>query len=149
MCFTVFFTGDSVSAEVTSEYEVLDGNFVRRVFDQMPQKVKTGMLFDVYGALLNEHRRTVLSFWIDEDYSLSEIAEELNITRQGVHDTIKKCENWLFDTEMRLGVVSRMMIQNELIKRYQKNERADDKTVDSLLEQIMHVWEENPWPLRD
>ena len=138
-----------MSAEVTSEYEVLDGNFVRRVFDQMPQKVKTGMLFDVYGALLNEHRRTVLSFWIDEDYSLSEIAEELNITRQGVHDTIKKCENWLFDTEMRLGVVSRMMIQNELIKRYQKNERADDKTVDSLLEQIMHVWEENPWPLRD
>ena len=32
-------------------------------------------------------------------------------------------ENWLFDTEMRLGVVSRMMIQNELIKRYQKNEK--------------------------
>ena len=129
--------------------EELDETFSRRLFEQVPQKVRTAMLFDVYGALLNDHRRTVLTLWIDDDYSLSEIAEELSITRQGVHDTIKKCEKWLYDTEEKLGIAGRMLVQNELIKRYQDNVRQNDPEICLLLEKINRIWEENPWPLKD
>ncbi len=65
------------------------------------------MLLDVYGALLTEKQRETLDFYYNEDLSLGEISEETGITRQGVMNCIKKCEQRLLELEDALGLVER------------------------------------------
>ena len=50
------------------------------------------MLYDLYGELLTEHQRKVFGELVNDDLSLSEIAELNGITRQGAHDLIKRCD---------------------------------------------------------
>lgn len=75
----------------------------------MEDKVKSGYLYDFYGELLTDHQRSVYEMWILEDLSLSEIADSLGISRQGVHDTIKRCDRLLEDYESRLHLVDKFM----------------------------------------
>ena len=64
-------------------------------------------LLDCYGELLTEKQRNVMELYYSEDLSLSEIAEHEKITRQGVHDSIKRSEQYLFEMEQKLGFVAR------------------------------------------
>lgn len=73
----------------------------------MSKNLSFTMLLDVYGALLTEKQRETLDFYYNEDLSLGEISEELRITRQGVMNCIKKCEQRLSELESALGVVTR------------------------------------------
>lgn len=73
----------------------------------MSKNLSFTMLLDVYGALLTEKQRDTLDFYYNEDLSLSEISEELGITRQGVMNCIKKCEQRLLELEETLGLVGR------------------------------------------
>lgn len=65
------------------------------------------MLLDFYGEMLTEKQHDCLEYYYNEDLSLSEIAENEGITRQGVRDSIKRAENQLYDMEKRLGLVER------------------------------------------
>ena len=65
------------------------------------------MLFDFYGELLTEHQRSVYEDAVYRDMSLGEIAEERGISRQGVHDLIKRCDRILQDYESKLHLVER------------------------------------------
>ena len=65
------------------------------------------MLFDFYGELLTEHQRSVYEAAVYRDMSLGEIAEERGISRQGVHDLIKRCDRILQDYESKLHLVER------------------------------------------
>ena len=65
------------------------------------------LLLDVYGPLLTEKQRETLEFYYNEDLSLGEISEETGITRQGVMNCIKKCEQRLLELEGTLGLVER------------------------------------------
>lgn len=65
------------------------------------------LLLDVYGPLLTEKQRETLDFYYNEDLSLGEISEETGITRQGVMNCIKKCEQRLLELEDALGLVER------------------------------------------
>ena len=58
----------------------------------MPKDLYVSSLLDVYGFCLNEKQRSVISYYYDDDLSLSEIAENEGITRQGVADLIKRSE---------------------------------------------------------
>ena len=64
-------------------------------------------LMDFYGPLLTEHRREVMRLYCEEDMTLAEIAEELEITRQGVSDALKKARAQLEDYEEKLGLAAR------------------------------------------
>ncbi|MBQ2662278.1 MAG: DNA-binding protein [Clostridia bacterium] len=64
-------------------------------------------LLDCYGAFLTPSSRNVLEQYINDDYSLSEIAERENISRQGVRDGIQRAKNTLTDMEEKLLVVDR------------------------------------------
>ncbi len=66
-----------------------------------------GFLLDFYGDILTERRRDALDFYYNNDMSLSEIAEEMGISRQGVRDLIKKAEEELFFYEDKLGLAKR------------------------------------------
>ena len=63
------------------------------------------MLFDFFGDLLTEKQREFYDLHHNEDLSLSEIAEKAGISRQGVHDVIRRAEKSLAEIERKTGVV--------------------------------------------
>lgn len=65
------------------------------------------ILIDFYGDMLTEKQHAFLNYYYNDDLSLSEIAANEGITRQGVRDAIKRAESQLYDMEARLGLVSR------------------------------------------
>ena len=65
----------------------------------MEKFVEQGYLYDFYGELLTERQQQVYESVVLEDYSLSEVAEDLGISRQGVHDMIKRCNKTIFNKE--------------------------------------------------
>ena len=68
------------------------------------KNLNIGFLLDFYGDVLTERRRDALDFYYNNDMSLSEIAEEMGISRQGVRDLIKKAEEELLFYEEKLGL---------------------------------------------
>ena len=71
------------------------------------KNLEVSFLLDFYGEMLTKKQHDFLVYYYDEDLSLSEIAENEGITRQGVRDAIKRAENQLFDMENRLGLAKR------------------------------------------
>lgn len=69
--------------------------------------VEQSLLYDFYGELLTEHQRKIYEAAFFENYSLSEIAEEAGISRQGVHDLLKRCDRQLRGYEAKLHLVER------------------------------------------
>lgn len=67
--------------------------------------VEIGILFDFYGKLLSSRQLSVIELFYIHDLSLAEIGEELDITRQGVYDTLKRSEKKLYEYEENLGLV--------------------------------------------
>jgi predicted DNA-binding protein YlxM (UPF0122 family) len=65
------------------------------------------LLFDYYGDLLTEKQRTFFDLHYNQDLSLSEIAEDAGITRQGVHDTLARAETILLNLESKTGCIAR------------------------------------------
>ena len=79
----------------------------------MEKIVKQGLLYDFYGELLTEHQRQVYEAVVYENLSLAEIAAEQGISRQGVHDIVKRCDKMLLEYEEKLKLVAKFMkIQN-------------------------------------
>lgn len=73
----------------------------------MEKSIEISLLFDFYGELLSEKKREAASLYFNEDLSLSEIAEHMGITRQGVGDLIRRSESELYSFENKLGLYSR------------------------------------------
>ncbi|MCR5655332.1 MAG: YlxM family DNA-binding protein [Lachnospiraceae bacterium] len=73
----------------------------------MEKIVEQNLLFDFYGELLTEHQRNVYRDAVCNDMSLSEVAEEYGISRQGVHDLLKRCDKILQDYEDKLRLIRR------------------------------------------
>lgn len=80
----------------------------------LEKNVEISLLFDFYGQLLKEQQQQAVSLYYNDDLSLSEIASQLNITRQGVRDSIKRSEAQLYTYEEKLG----------LFKRFRQTESA-------------------------
>ncbi len=64
-------------------------------------------LYSVYRDMLTEKQRDILELYLLEDFSLGEISDELGISRQAVHDAVKRSEQLMFDTESRLGILKK------------------------------------------
>lgn len=75
----------------------------------MEQIAKHAMLYDFYGELLTEHQKKIYEDVVYNDFSLSEIAEENGISRQGVHDLIRRCNKILQEYEDKLHLVERFL----------------------------------------
>lgn len=92
--------------------------------------LNVGYLLDFYGELLSERKRTVLDMYYNEDYSLSEVADEIGISRQGVRTVIKKAESELFFYEEKLGLAKKLLTvekySNSLCKLAEEHKLPDD-----------------------
>ena len=93
--------------------------------------VRKSLLYDFYGALLTDHQREIYEEVVLNDYSLSEIAEDEGISRQGVHDMIKRCDKSLEEYESKLGLVTKFKEIERLAKQSSDKETAQ-KILDVL-----------------
>lgn len=73
----------------------------------MEKRIETGWLLDFYGPLLTERQQTLLRMYCEEDLSLAEIAVQEGISRQGVHDAVRRGSQQLFLYERQLGLLER------------------------------------------
>lgn len=73
----------------------------------MAKNLEISYLLDFYGEMLTRKQHDFLIYYYDEDLSLSEIAENEGITRQGVRDAVKRAENQLYEMEKSLGFAKR------------------------------------------
>ena len=107
----------------------------------MEKKVEISMLWQIYGKLLTEKQYEYIDYYYNEDLSLSEIAENEEITRQGVRDIIKKGEKKLFEYEEKLLFMKKTINQEQKIQQVLWNltkiqKDSSDKQVTSILEEI-------------
>lgn len=84
------------------------------------------MLYDFYGQLLTAKQQELLKLYHEDNYSLSEIAEEYGISRQGVHDAVKKAEKALHEYESKLGLISKFTAAEEAVAEI-------DREIDRLM----------------
>lgn len=106
----------------------------------MEEKIEQAYLYDFYGELLNEHQRQIFEDYIFNDLSLGEIASEEGISRQGVHDMIKRCTKTLEGYEAKLHLIRKFQSAkvkveqiHALTKEFHEN---PDETLIGEIEQI-------------
>lgn len=75
----------------------------------MERIVEQGLLYDFYGELLTGHQRQVYEDFVLNDLSLSEIAQERGVSRQGIHDIVKRCDRLLAEYEQKLHLVEKFL----------------------------------------
>ena len=83
----------------------------------MEKFVERALLYDFYGELLTSRQQQVYEDVVLEDCSLSEVAEDLGISRQGVHDMIKRCDKALSDYEEKLHLVEKFLNIRKQVQR--------------------------------
>ena len=106
----------------------------------MESIVKQSLLYDFYGELLTEHQRTIYEGVVYNDMSLAEIAEEQGISRQGVHDLIKRCDKILSGYEEKLHLISKFQKTKEMVGEIQELTQKFQETKDmELIHQIHQI----------
>jgi hypothetical protein len=103
--------------------------------DPLKEKILYNLLYDLYGSLLTEKQRQYFEYYYSDDYSLSEIADLLQVSRNAVHDQIKIVLGHLENFEEKLGLLKqkqhRASVATEITKRY-----PEDAELASLVEKI-------------
>ncbi|MCK9443546.1 MAG: HTH domain-containing protein [Tissierellaceae bacterium] len=110
----------------------------------MEKLVEIGILFDFYGKLLSKKQYSVVELYYIHDLSLSEIGEELNISRQGVYDTLKRAEQKLYKFEKDLGLIKKFNSGHDSLRKIISISQdimnlANKQGLDEILEKSMEI----------
>ena len=100
-------------------------------FNSLKEQYELTLLYDYYSGLLKESQREILADYYFNDMSLSEIADERGISRQGVHDTVKRCSKSLMEFEEILGLAKKQKLIKKNIK-YINNDIDSIKISDDI-----------------
>ena len=76
-------------------------------------RVRAGLLFDVYGPLLTDHQQDIWQLYYEEDWSLGEIGADRGVSRAAVHDLLERTQRALEDFERRLGLLAQHQRRHE------------------------------------
>lgn len=99
------------------------------------------LLFDYYGELLTDRQRMCFDLRHNQDLSLAEIAQELNVSRQGVHDNLSRAEALLMNMEEKTGCVRRDLqcrkAAHKIMQAAGKLVQYEDQTVSEAAKQIL------------
>lgn len=105
----------------------------------MEKIVERSLLYDFYGELLTDHQKMIYEDAVFEDMSLGEIAHEYGISRQGVHDLIRRCDNSLLEYENKLHLIQRFMIIKDRIRQIDVLTEDEGLSRRELAERIRHI----------
>ncbi|MCL2254238.1 MAG: YlxM family DNA-binding protein [Lachnospiraceae bacterium] len=106
----------------------------------MEKIVEQGLLYDFYGELLTAHQKKVYEDFVYHDLSLSEIAEEYDISRQAAHDLIRRCDQTLKKYEDKLGLVARFTrIKEKTAELKQLTAARNNITHNQLTERVNEI----------
>ena len=111
--------------------------------DKLEEVLRLSVLYDFYGELLGEAKKQIFEDYVFNDFSLSEIAEETGISRQGVHDTVKRCTAKLNEYEDKLHLVEKFEFARQRVNEI-KNISAvmhDNGTIEGI-DDIVRISEE-------
>lgn len=101
----------------------------------MERIVEQTLLFDFYGELLTEHQRRVYEDVVLNDISCSEAAQEYQISRQGVHDLIRRCNHALEEYESKLHLMGRFLAVRKKVEQIRRI--ADDPQIQKISDEIL------------
>ncbi len=105
------------------------------------KNLNIGYLLDFYGDLLSERKKSAMEMYYNEDLSLAEIAQEMGISRQGVHETIKKSEEELLFYEEKLGLAKRLLkvekYADDLVRLSAENDLPEE--IKETIELLTHA----------
>lgn len=105
----------------------------------MERIVEQGLLYDFYGELLTDHQKQIYKDAVFEDLSLGEIAKEYGISRQGVHDLIRRCDNTLQEYEEKLHLVQKFMTIRGKIGEINELMENENLTRGELIKKIRQI----------
>lgn len=107
----------------------------------MDEILEQSLLYDFYGELLSGHQKDVYEQYVFEDLSLSEIAHEAGISRQGVHDMVKRSRAALEEYERKLHLVEKFLFikgkvkeLDETLEAYKTSEKNSDELIGEIRE---------------
>lgn len=83
----------------------------------MERIVEQAFLYDFYGELLTKHQQQIYEDFVLNDLSLSEIAQERGVSRQGIHDIVKRCDKALAQYEEKLHLVEKFLLTRQKVKQ--------------------------------
>lgn len=114
----------------------------------LSKTTRINLLYDFYASLLTDKQRMMLSYYYHDDFSLGEIATELQISRQAVYDNIKRTEQVLANYEEKLGLLTKHEQQQELLTELnellQHHKQQDEKQKLYIeLEQLVDKYKTN------
>ena len=98
----------------------------------MEKIVEQGILYDFYGELLTEHQRRLYEDAVYNDLSLREIADENGISRQGVHNLLRRCDKILEGYEEKLHLVEKFIRNKKKAEEMEELSRQAQTDFDSL-----------------
>lgn len=108
----------------------------------MDSLLELSLLFDYYGTLLTEKQQLICDMYYNQNLSLTEIAEDLDITKQGVRDALKKSEKLLFNFENNLKIKQKNEQISLLIQKIEDRvdkellNKESEKEIKNLTKQI-------------
>lgn len=105
----------------------------------MDKILEQSLLYDFYGELLTQHQQNIYEDVVLNDYSLSEVAEEYGITRQGVHDLVKRCNKILNGYEEKLHLLSKFLETKKMINEI--NQLTNQYLTDGDIDRIHRIQE--------
>lgn len=111
----------------------------------MEEKIEQAYLYDFYGELLNEHQRKIYENFVFDDLSLGEIADEEGISRQGVHDMVRRCTKTLEGYEQKLHLIEKFQSAKQKVEKikalagefHESRDEAIMKEIEQISNQIL------------
>ena len=102
--------------------------------EELDKSIRVNKLIDFYGDLLTSHQKEILSLYYQMDLSLSEISEQLDISRNGVYDALKKGVNILEKYEEKLHLISKDEELEDYFFKLKKNASKEEKELIDKIE---------------
>lgn len=120
--------------------------------EKFAERMEFADLYDCYGQMLTEHQRDILTMYLYEDLTISEIGDSKGISRQAVHDMLKRTHDSLADYEARLGFIAKRCKEHEelldiydgiLTAKDEKTRKAALKVLKNYIDSYMESRETN------